>query len=115
MLWTLLTLVLMGLSLAGGVALGRALERRYWTDLKALAVAGQRLWLKGLGEVFVLGHGEDLEGNPTVDIISDDWLNGKWPSEIDVQVLDQNTISIPFDHFVAQMKEESTYLKSAKI
>lgn len=96
--FVLVTLV----SLAGGFALGKAQERNEWRQRGKQIIAGQRVWVKGMGEVFVLGYNED---GSLVDLVPEDFLQGQWPSAFTNEELDSHTFSIPTDQFLTQVPE----------
>jgi hypothetical protein len=81
---------------------------------KPTPIAGQRVWLTGIGEVFILGYGTDDLGKIVVDYISDEILKGNMPSEISRDLLDTNTVSVPLADFKNHY-QETGYIKAAKI
>lgn len=89
-------------SLAGGFALGKSHERNEWRQRGKQIIAGQRVWVKGMGEVFVLGYNKD---GSLVDLVPEDFLQGKWPSAFTNEELDAQTFSIPTDQFLTQVPE----------
>lgn len=91
-------------------------ERDAWLKLRDIAIPGQRISIKFMGEVFVLGYSDDEE---YVDVIHMDFLEDPadpskflWPSEIDQEILEKNTISIKTKQFLTQVPEQS-YKKAA--
>lgn len=103
-LYTLVLLVVAAISGGIGFVAGNVLEKRKWLALRQVAIAGQRLWVDNLGEVFILGYSEDEE---FVDVVPEEILNGKWPADIDQDVLDRYTISIPVNQFLTQVAPNS--------
>ncbi len=94
-----------------GTIVGALMERRSWMLLKKGAVAGQRIWMTGIGEVFIMGYSEKED---FVDVLPEEFLNGKWPSQIDQEIVDSNIISIPTKQFLTQATFEG-FKMSAKI
>lgn len=96
------TLIFSIIAIVVGFALGKSHERNVWRLRGKQIIAGQRVWLKGVGEVFILGYNED---GSLVDYVPEDVLQGKWPSAFSNEELDSHTISVPTDQFLTQVPE----------
>lgn len=83
-----------------GYELGKLREKIYWRKMRQMAIPGQRLWITGVGEVFLLGYSDD---GIYVDFIPTSFLGERWPSELDVEILDKNTVSVKVDEFLGNM------------
>jgi len=90
---------------------GRKAEGQVWDDRMKVPVAGQRVFVKAIGEVFILGLGdEEGDGIPEIYYVSEEFLNGRLPSAVEPEDLDANTVSVPKHEFIAQID----YFSSAR-
>lgn len=109
MLSTILTIfsiiaviVLLAGALGVGFLVGRSYEKATWIQRGKQIIAGQRVWIQNLGEVFVLGYNED---GSLVDYVPEDFLQGKWPYDFSNEELDAHTFSVPTEQFITQIPE----------
>lgn len=103
--------VVMIISLIVGFGLGKSHERKIWHTLRKVAIPGQRLWVRGIGEVFILDYSADEQ---YVNIIPEIFLEGKWPTEFPEDEINKNVISIGVDQFLTQVTFDSVK-QAAKI
>lgn len=110
-LYSIMFFVTFGSGVTVGSALVTVNERKKWSKLKRIAIAGQRIYIRGLGTVCVLGYSED---ESTVDLIHEKFLGEKMPSEIDEDILNQHTFSVPTTQFITQIAD-TAFLKAAQV
>jgi hypothetical protein len=96
-----------------GVKFGKVLMSQKFAELRRQPIAGQTIHVRGIGDVFILGFGDDPDdGSTYVDYIESRFLEGTdSPGELSDELLERDTVSVPLDNFVAQCD----YVKAAKL
>ncbi len=109
-----LSCVALAFGILGGAlgGLGGALwERSRWNTLKSVAMAGQTIWVKGIGDVLILGYSND---ESKIDYIPTERLEDRHVDEIDPDELNSKTISVPTKQFLVHMAPDSV-IQSARL
>lgn len=106
------SLCLIFVSIIVGFVVGKFHERLYWNKLKRFAMAGQTVWIRGIGDVLVLGYSED---EYSIDYVKSDHLKDRRPDEIDPDELNSMTVSVPTNQFLAQFSFDDTVLRATKL
>lgn len=94
-----------------GFYMGKAWEKSQWMKLKKVAMAGQTVWVQGIGDVLVLGYSDD---ESTIDYIPTEYLEGRDVHDIPYDELDSKTISVPVEQFLTHVAPDSV-IQAARI
>lgn len=110
LIFSLLAMVVaVRLSYVHGMNKGAAFVEAKWEKLKKKPIAGQRVQVPGFGDVMILGLGRDNDIE-LIDYIPLDVLGDRYPSDLEEDELNYNTISCPLDSFIAQCELSIKYL-----